>query len=243
MTDSCGGAWVVVSNKAPFHIEKVSEGWAQVFALPQSTFIGRSLRVLQGPDTDMRAVSKLMNCVQRGVAAHGSFVSYDADGRRIWTRLWTEPLLSCAGSIDSFLAHGRFFQTIGMQEAMSAHHTCSLVVEIEGTHKIVHASPKLCQLVGRTFAAGECELCEDPVNRQTLACLEAELMDGERHLEAAHVFRLQTAHGSLVSFPCCVHASHACCFAALLSCRPVLRDCESWYNAGAFLAVVEACRR
>jgi hypothetical protein len=218
VTDSCRGAWVVVSNKAPFHIEKVSEGWAQVLALPQSAFLGRSLRVLQGPDTDMCAVSKLMNCVQRGVAAHGSFVSYNADGKRLWTHLWTEPLLSCSGSIDSFLAHGRFFQTIGMQEAMSAHHTYSLIVEVEGTHKIVHASPKLCQQVGHSFAAGECEaLCEDPVNRQTLARLEAELVDGERHLEAAHVLRLQTSHGSLVSFACCVHASHA-----LLSCSLAL---------------------
>ena len=219
MTDACRGAWVVVSNKAPFHIEKVSEGWAQDLALPQSAFLGRSLRVLQGPDTDMRAVSKLMNCVQRGVAAHGSFVSYNADGKRLWTHLWTEPLLSCAGSIDSFLAHGRFFQTIGMQEATSADDTCSLVVEVEGTHKIVHASPKLCQQVGHAFAAGECEaLCEDPVNRQTLACLKAELVDGERHSEAAHVLRLQTAHGRLVSFACCVHASHA----LLPCCRPLL---------------------
>ena len=101
------GARIVVKNKSPFHIESVSPGWSQMYDMPAAAFLGRSLRIVEGPDSDRYALNRLMSAAVRGVEAKESWITYNVDGKRLWTHFSIAPLLSAAGIIDSFVAQGR----------------------------------------------------------------------------------------------------------------------------------------
>jgi len=84
-------ACAVVKNKAPFHVESVSAGWSRMYRVPEAAVLGRSLKVVQGPGTDMRAVNQLMEAGAQGAKGQETFVTYDIEGRRFWSHHTTSP--------------------------------------------------------------------------------------------------------------------------------------------------------
>ena len=206
-----GGPWVVVSNKAPFHIESVSPAWAQMFGMPEAAFLGRSLRVIEGPETDLRAVNRLMVSVTRCVEAHVSMVTYNVHGSQLWTHLFTAPLQSSAGTIDSFVVHTVSYDMMQLSKAMCAEEGPLLVMEISG--QMVHVSTSLCQMLGvlcwpwHTTGAAWQQLLEDPDNRHVIGRLVAEVVHGNYSEQGVHgaghvpCLKLLLPQGLVVRFP------------------------------------------
>jgi hypothetical protein len=93
-------ARAVVKNKAPFHVESVSAGWSRMYRVPEAAVLGRSLKVVQGPGTDMRAVNQLMEAGAQGARGQETFVTYDVEGRRFWSHHTTSPCGSESFSVE-----------------------------------------------------------------------------------------------------------------------------------------------
>ena len=146
--DDSPGARVVVMSKPPFHIESVSSGWVQMHGMSEVALRGRSLRVLEGPGTDMRAVSRLMDAVVRGVESQASFMTYTASGKRLWTHVVVAPLLSESGTIDSFVAETLSYDLIELPEALLQEQAFQLLIPLEDPNYCIgNASQALCQLL------------------------------------------------------------------------------------------------
>lgn len=146
--DDSPGARVVVMNKAPFHIESASSGWTHVHGMSEAALRGRSLRVLEGPGTDMRVVHRLLDAVVRGVESQSSFLTYTAGGKCLWTHMMVAPLLSEANTIESFVAETSSYDVLELEEAMSQEEGFQLLVSLhDPNYCIVNASQSLCQLL------------------------------------------------------------------------------------------------
>lgn len=200
-TDVSAGARVVVQNTAPFHIQSVSPDWAQMYGMSESTLLGRALRVIEGPGTDSRVVRKLMLSVARGVEGRASFVTYDVNGKRLWTHLSTAPLLAANGTIDSFVAQSVSFPALELKEAMAAIEGHLLVVAIEGHKRITHATRDLCKLLsgGDLQTAGlACEsVLESTANSEVMRRLVAEVVHGDTPHATPYWMNLQAAQGKM----------------------------------------------
>ena len=94
----------VVKNKPPFHIESVSAGWVAMYGVSEAAVVGRSLKVVQGPGTDMRAVGKLMESGSRGIREQATFITYNVNGQRFLSHHATAPC-----SADSFAIEVRMY--------------------------------------------------------------------------------------------------------------------------------------
>jgi hypothetical protein len=154
VADRSPGARVVVRNTTPFHIEYVSPCWAEMYGMKETAFLGRSLKVLEGPDTDLCAMNRLMQSAVRGVEGKASLVTYNGEGKRVWTHLSTAPLLSAVGNIDSFVMEAVTHMTVDLTEAVSATNGYLLVVALQCgityLPHIIHASGDLCNLLQST---------------------------------------------------------------------------------------------
>lgn len=145
--DKSPGARVIIKNKAPFPIESVSSDWERMFGMAESAVVGRSLKVVQGPGTDSRAVSELMNAGARGVEGQTAFVTYTLEGKRLLTHHTCLPLLSANGTIESFVVEARSSEVVDCKDAMSMQKGMALVVSLESSNEVVHASGELCKLL------------------------------------------------------------------------------------------------
>ena len=190
--DATPGARVVVHNKAPFHIESVSAGWKQMFGMSESALLGRSLRVLEGPRTDQRAVNRFMASVTRGVEGKVSFMTYNADGQRLWTHFSVSPLLSSAGTIDSFIAEACSYKSLDLDAAISSNEGYLILVEAESNKHRAHASRDLCKLLNLSDDLAFQVLMDEPANRNLISSLMAEVVHGDVSQQQArpHVITL-----------------------------------------------------
>jgi len=151
--DKSPGARVIVKNKAPFHIESVSADWQRMFGMVEAAVVGRSLKVVQGPGTDSRAVSELMNAGARGVAGQAAFVTYTLEGTRLLTYHTCSPLLSANGTIESFVAEARSTDIVDLKDAMEKQTGMAMVVSLDSAMQVVHASGELCKFLKQEVGA------------------------------------------------------------------------------------------
>ena len=143
MTSS--GVRVVVQNKPPFHIESVSPGWALMYGMSSAAVLGRSLKMVQGPCTDMRAVRTLMDAVTQGVEKHVTYITYNSEGKRMLTHHHIFPLCS-----DSAVVEANATEIIELaEEALQVQTGISLLMDTSSTHDITHVSDDLCRLLNK----------------------------------------------------------------------------------------------
>lgn len=198
MANGSPGAWVVVNNKAQFRIETVSPGWSQMYGMPAEAFLGRSLRVVEGPDTDLRAMNLLMTSAVRGVEGRASWVTHTGDGKRLWTHFSVAPLLSCSGSIDSFVVQAYSYVAVELADATAADQGYLLTVAIHEHPQITHASRDL----RRIFECGDAQLdtlLDSTVNSQVMRSIITEVIHGDIAQRNAHLMILESSRGTLVS--------------------------------------------
>ena len=88
-----------VSPLPPYHIIEVSAPWNQLFGYRPDEMRGRSLKILQGPQTDAHAFRELMSSVRRCVPAETALLSFRKDGAAFLVRLRLCPFQVAEGSV------------------------------------------------------------------------------------------------------------------------------------------------
>src|SRR4051794_11818120 len=101
-------AIVAVDATAPdLPITYVSPGFELLTGYGAEEVLGRNLRMLQGPDTDPRAVSVLREAIRAGREGSATLLNYRSDGTPFWNEISIAPERDAAGVIVRWLGVGR----------------------------------------------------------------------------------------------------------------------------------------
>jgi diguanylate cyclase (GGDEF)-like protein/PAS domain S-box-containing protein len=81
----------------------VSPGFEQLTGYAAADMLGRRCSVLQGPDTDPRAVEVLRHAVATGTEAYVTILNYRADGTPFWNEVALAPQRDAGGRVVQYL--------------------------------------------------------------------------------------------------------------------------------------------
>jgi len=87
-------ARVITSIVRPFEICHVNAAWEGLCGFSKDESIGKSLEILQGPETDQSTVTSLMAKLHQGEEAGAIVTNYTKSGRKFRNRLLVAPLRS-----------------------------------------------------------------------------------------------------------------------------------------------------
>src|SRR3954453_7209136 len=93
----------VAATRADRPISYVSPGFELLTGYGAAEVIGRSPRVLQGPDTDPRSVSVFADALRAGHDAHVTLLNYRADGTPFWNEVSIAPERDPSGRVVRWL--------------------------------------------------------------------------------------------------------------------------------------------
>src|SRR3954467_3870593 len=97
-------AIVVVDARAEGQpISWVSPGFELLTGYGAAEVVGRNARLLQGPDTDPRAVSVLTHAIAEGRDAYVTLLNYRADGTPFWNEVAIAPQRDASGPLVQYL--------------------------------------------------------------------------------------------------------------------------------------------
>jgi diguanylate cyclase (GGDEF)-like protein/PAS domain S-box-containing protein len=88
-------------------ITYVSPGFELLTGYGADEVLGRNLRMLQGPDTDPRAVAVLREAIRAGREGSATLLNYRSDGTRFWNEISIAPERDATGTIVRWLGVGR----------------------------------------------------------------------------------------------------------------------------------------
>jgi diguanylate cyclase (GGDEF)-like protein/PAS domain S-box-containing protein len=101
-------AIVVVDAQADgLPISWVSPGFELLTGYSATEVVGRNAQLLQGPDTDPRAISLLTEAIAAGRDAYVTLLNYRADGTPFWNELAVAPQRDAEGAIVRWLGTQR----------------------------------------------------------------------------------------------------------------------------------------
>jgi len=80
-------ALVVTEKAAPFRIVTVNPAWEQLCGFSKEESVGKTLSMLQGPETDNAAVTAVIAQMLKGEEAGTEIINYDKSGRKFHNRL------------------------------------------------------------------------------------------------------------------------------------------------------------
>ena len=89
----CTHATVVTGVNEPFEIVAVNAAWEQLCEYTQEECVGKTLGILQGPETNQAAITALLSQLLRGEEAGTVLVNYTKSGRKFYNRLEVGPLM------------------------------------------------------------------------------------------------------------------------------------------------------
>lgn len=93
-------ARVITTATSPFRIVYVNQAWTELCGFKSSEAVGGSLRMLQGPATDMGAIHQLMGEIGRGHAAAATLTNQRKDGTLFKNHLRVFPLVGAPDGKD-----------------------------------------------------------------------------------------------------------------------------------------------
>lgn len=154
----------------------VSPGFEQLTGYAAADMLGRKCSLLQGPDTDPRAVEVLRHAVASGTEACVTILNYRADG----TPFWNEVALAPQRDAD-----GRLVQYLGVQKDVTERHLAQARI-----HELAYFDT-LTGLANRTAMYDELAtaLREARVDDSQLALLFVDIDDFKR---------INDSHGHLI---------------------------------------------
>ena len=155
--------------------------------------LGMSESALLGPRTCQWAVNGFMTSVTRGVEGKVSFITYNVDGQRLWTRFSISPPLSSASTIDSFVAEACSYKSIDLDETFEETDGYLILVDAESDNHRTHDSRDLCKLLNLSDDLTWFQvLMDEPANRKLIFSLIAEVVHGDVSQQQArtHVITL-----------------------------------------------------
>ena len=113
--ESSSGAIVVTEKAAPFRIVSVNAAWEQLCGFTHEESVGKTLSILQGPETDRAAITTMLSQMLKGEEVGMELMNYDKSGRKFKNRLKL-------GSLRS-------------EETNEITHFVGLLKEVEDSHK------------------------------------------------------------------------------------------------------------
>ena len=154
----------------------VSPGFEQLTGYDAADMLGRKCSILQGPETDPRAVEVLRHAVASGTEAYVTILNYRADG----TPFWNEVALAPQRDAD-----GRVVQFLGVQKDVTARRLAEAQI-----HELAYFDT-LTGLANRTAMHDEMTtaLREARVDESQLALLFVDIDDFKR---------INDSHGHLI---------------------------------------------
>jgi PAS domain S-box-containing protein len=96
-------AIVVTEATVPFRILSVNDSWEDLCGFTPNECRGKTLRIIQGPETNESAITNLMSKLLRGEEAGTVLTNYDKHGRKFLNRLRVGPLKNQLGQITHFV--------------------------------------------------------------------------------------------------------------------------------------------
>jgi hypothetical protein len=78
-----GQPHVVVGFGAPFSILDASDDWCEMVGFAKAKIVGRTLRMLQGPRTNVGSLKEIVHSCQQGVTATGIITFYSQSGNEL----------------------------------------------------------------------------------------------------------------------------------------------------------------
>lgn len=85
-------------------IEKCNPAFSRMTGYPVAELIGRSPRILQGPETDRAVIDRLRNCLHEGRFFQGSTINYRKDGTPYHVEWNISPIRDSRGEIRHFVS-------------------------------------------------------------------------------------------------------------------------------------------
>ena len=85
-------------------IRFVNRAFTRITGFGADEVLGRSPRILQGPETDQKVLRSMTNALRRGEIGRCKVINYSRDGKPYWTELKIVPLLGRDGRARQFVA-------------------------------------------------------------------------------------------------------------------------------------------
>jgi PAS domain S-box-containing protein len=96
-------AIVVTEATVPFRIVSVNDTWEKLCGYTPNECRGKTLKIIQGPETNESAITNLMSKLLKGEEAGTLLTNYDKNGRKFLNRLRVGPLKNQLGQITHFV--------------------------------------------------------------------------------------------------------------------------------------------
>lgn len=96
-------AIVVTEMMPPFRIVSVNGPWEKLCGFSQKESVGKTLEILQGPQTDKATITALLNQMLKGEEAGAELINYDKNGKTFHNRLTVGPLRNEQNHITHFV--------------------------------------------------------------------------------------------------------------------------------------------
>eukprot|EP00960_Hanusia_phi_P059807 764295-Hanusia_phi.AAC.6 len=99
-----GMAKVVLGISQPFHVEYVSSAFTYLYGISDHQIRGRTLRMIQGPRTDLSVWTSLFNEAQYGTSQFGSMFTSTIDCTEVFCDVQVYPVVNGMGVITHMMA-------------------------------------------------------------------------------------------------------------------------------------------
>jgi len=94
---------VITEAKHPFRIVHVNSAWTRLCGYTQEESLGKSLNILQGPETEIEQLSKLQAQIEQQNAASTHLTNYSKQGRVFRNHLRVKPIVDVTGEVTHFM--------------------------------------------------------------------------------------------------------------------------------------------
>ena len=153
-----GMVQVITEATHPYRTLSVSHGWLQLCGYSRDEVLGRSLKFMQGPNTEPDALDALMRGVSLQVPVSVRLTNYTKQGLPFVHQLSCEPLRDPSGEVRCFQASSLVLQPPG--EARWTDATDPMARAMPPIHTNA-AMPPLWPLLGLGLAGGGCAPAAD----------------------------------------------------------------------------------
>jgi PAS domain S-box-containing protein len=98
------GVTVLDARSSEYTVAFANPAFRSVTGYPPGEIVGRNLRLLMGPETDMAAMTELREAMAAGRPARVLLKNQRKDGQPFWNDLATAPMLDASGRLTHYVA-------------------------------------------------------------------------------------------------------------------------------------------
>lgn len=107
----------VIISDAQDMIEWVNEGFTEITGYTSEEAIGKNIKFLRGPETDVTTVKRIEEKKNKLLPFHDTILNYKKDGKALWMQMHITPLLNEKGKLERFISIQEDISEIKNREA------------------------------------------------------------------------------------------------------------------------------